>query len=42
MEEEWKAFKDAFIGVAMEPCGRTSRKGGHHQEGKTKLGRQKK
>ena len=32
MDEEWKAFKDAFVGVAEELCGRTSGKGGHHQE----------
>ena len=32
VEEEWKTFKDAFVGVAEELCGRTSGKGDHHQE----------
>ena len=42
VEEEWKAFKDAFVGVAEELCGRTSGRGDHHQKGKTKLGGRKK
>ena len=25
---EWRQYKDAFVGVAEELCGRTSRKGG--------------
>ena len=28
VEEEWKKYKDAFVGVAEEMCGRTSGKGG--------------
>ena len=28
VEDEWRQYKDAFIGVAEELCGRTSRKGG--------------
>ena len=24
VEEEWKTFRDAFVGVAEELCGRTS------------------
>ena len=42
VEEESKTFKDAFVDVAEELCGRTSGKGDHCQEGKTKLGGQKK
>ena len=43
MEEEQKSFKDAFVGVAEELCGRTFGKADHHhQEGKTKRGGQKK
>ena len=40
VEEEWKAFKDTFVGIA-ELCGRTSGKGDHYQEGKIKCGGQK-
>ena len=36
VEEEWKSYKDAFIGVTEELCGRTSGKGrmarSKHQE----------
>ena len=28
LEEEWKKYKETFVGVAEELCGRTSRKGG--------------
>ena len=28
LEEEWKKYKEAFVGAAAELCGRTSRKGG--------------
>ena len=28
VDEEWKSFKDALVGVAEELCGRTSGKGG--------------
>ncbi len=28
VEEEWKKYKDSFVGVAEEMCGRTSGKGG--------------
>ena len=35
VEEEWKAFKDAFVGVAEELCGITSGKENRHQERKT-------
>ena len=28
MEGEWRQYKDAFVGVAEELCGRTSGKGG--------------
>ena len=28
LEEEWKKYKEAFVGAADELCGRTSGKGG--------------
>ena len=28
LEEEWKKYKEAFVGAAEELCGRTSGKGG--------------
>ena len=42
VEEEWKAFIDAFVGVAEELCGRMSGKGDRHLERKNKLGGRKK
>ena len=33
LEEEWKRYKEAFVGAAEELCGRTSGKGGNVKDG---------
>ena len=40
VEDEWRPYKDAFVGVAEELCGRTSGKE-VHREAETKDGGRK-
>ena len=42
VEKEWKVFKDAFVDIAEELCGRMSGKRGSSARRKTKRGGQKK
>ena len=41
VEGEWRQYNDAFIGVAEELCGRTSRGKEVHREAETKDGGRK-
>ena len=41
VEGEWRQYKDAFVGVAEELCGRTSGGKEVHREAETKIGGRK-